>query len=257
MKTIFCIFVLFAFSFAGNLRSEYDIHYGFAASELGLKNIFGFTATVYPLKTSKSIGFSTGIEYSSKEKKISHALLEETQNLIDNEDEEFIFTSRFRDFEERLSASVLQIPILAKYTGELSYASAGLKIGIPLTLEAKINYSELATEGYFPETNHTLSDLPFQGFGTYKGEPIEAKFTSDVLFTLAVEYGARFEFLDKYAVMMGIFVEHALNNGFSKEKSPRVERTYDEDDAVFKVNYSWNSWRPWSAGVQLKFAFGK
>ncbi|MCL2283054.1 MAG: hypothetical protein FWC26_07025 [Fibromonadales bacterium] len=248
--SILCVSILFAFSLAEKPRFEYDIHYGFGASETGLGNVAGFAATFYPF--TNNFGFSVGVEYLSKEKKRWLASIDETQHLIDNEGDELVFRYRLHNFEEKRSAKVLQIPALFRYIGEFSYGSAGFKIGIPLTTEIRAGYSELITEGYYPEVDYNFTDIPFQSLGHYYGGSFKTKFASDILFVLAVEYGARFEVFDKYAIMLGVFAERAVNDGFSKDFGSKIERVENGNEAVARLNNNWKSWNPWSVGVQFK-----
>jgi len=249
---ILVLSVFFATSFA-QPRLEYDIHYGFGASEMGLNNVAGVAAAVYPF--AKNFGFSIGVEYSSKEKKRGNAILEGSQNLIDSDNDELEFKYRFYNHEEIRSASALQIPIMLRYTHSTYYAACGLKLGIPQTVESKTSYSALVVEGYYPEMDYTFDDLSFQGFGRYGGGAFKTTFESDILFMLAFEYGAKMEITDKTALMLGVFAEHSLNDGFDKDFGPRVERVEENNTATRKLNETWKTWSPWTIGIQLKIAF--
>ena len=248
----FALAIFFAVSFA-QPRFEYDIHYGFGSSETGLNNVAGIAAAVYPF--TNNFGFSVGLEYSSKEKKRLRSILEGSQNMRDNEGDSLVFKYRFYGHEEIRTATVLQIPILLRYTHETYYVSGGLKIGIPQAVEAKTRYSALAVEGYYPEMDYTFDDLRFQGFGRYGSGAMKTTFESEVLYMLAFEYGAKIEMTDKTALMLGVFVERALNDGFNKDFSPRVERDEMGTMGGWHLNESWKTWNPWTIGVQFKISF--
>jgi len=252
-KTCFFALSLFVAAAFAQPRFEYDIHYGFGASEMGLNNVVGIAAATYPF--SNNFGFSVGVEYSSKEKKRMSATYEGSQNLIDNEDDELDFKYRFYNYERIRSATALQIPILLRYTSDAYYISGGFKIGIPQTVESKTSYSALDVEGYYPEVDYTFDDLRFQGFGSYGRGGLETTFESDVLFMLAFEYGAKMKITDNTAIMLGVFVERALNDGFDKDFGPIVERKESGTQAGWNINDSWKSWNPWAIGVQIKVSF--
>lgn len=255
-KTCFFALSLFCVASFAQPRLEYDIHYGFGSSETGLNNIVGIAAAAYPF--ANNFGLSVGLEYSSKEKRYNNAVLEENQNLVDGFDgDELIFIHRFYNHEETRTATAMQIPILLRYTQETYYASAGVKIGIPLTTETKASYSALDVEGKYPGVDYTFKDLEFQGFGSQPGGSFKQEFDSDVLFMLAIEYGAKFEITDNMALMMGVFAERALNDGFDKDFGPKVKRQENGNKATSTVNEAtgWNRWNPWTVGVQFKFSF--
>jgi len=254
-KTCILALSLFCIAAFAQPRFEYDIHYGLGSSETGLNNVAGIAAAIYPF--SNNLGFSVGVEYSSKERKRTKAFLEGSQVLEDSEGDTLVFKHRFHNHEEIRTATALQIPILLRYTKETYYISGGLKIGIPQTTQSKTSYSALDVEGYYPEMDYTFDNLPFQGFGRSGGGSFKSKFDSDLLVMLAFEYGAVFVITDNMRLMMGVFVESSLNNGFDDNFGPRVEWLQDGNTATSQVNdmSGWKTWNPWAVGVQFKFSF--
>ena len=252
MKVILILCSVFSIAFAQTFY-EIDANYKLGISELGLGTAPGFALSIYP---SKKLGFSAGIEYSSRQKTKTSEQSGENPIAQDDEGHPFIFKYSIEKYKEILSAKVLQVPLLFKYRNESYYASAGLKIGAPVKINAEISYENFKTEGCYPEFNGCITTPHFKGFGEQNDSSFAMKINSKTMFMLAFEYGMVMSLSDNINILAGIYADYSLNKGISRKSAPIVERVEIEDEVVLKMNDYWKSWRPWSIGIELKVAFG-
>jgi len=232
---------------------EMDVNYKLGFSELGLNTAPGFALSIYPMK---KLGFSAGIEYSSRQKTKTSEQSGENPPTKDDEGHDFIFKYSIENYKEVLSAKILQVPLFLKYRNESYYASAGLKIGAPIKTNADISYENLKTEGCYTEFNGCISAPDFKGFGEQEDGSFPKKKPSKTTVMLALEYGMVMNLSENINILAGVYADYSLNKSFSEKSVPIVERVEIKDEVVLNKNDTWKSWRPWSIGIELKVAFG-
>jgi len=234
---------------------EFDVHYGIGASDMSLYNAPGAAVSFF---FNKNAGVSAGIEYSYRQKTKTGSFSGENALAEDSEGDSFYLRYSVDKYKENFSAKVWQVPILFKYRDKFLYGSAGLKIGLLQNINAKTSYEGFETKGYYPDYNGTLSAPLYQGFGKHPNSSFQTKISSKTLFMLSSEYGLRKELNDNFHLLVGLFADYSLNEGFDRNPLLRVERNENEKTggATLKVNDSWKSWKPWSLGVQVKLTFG-
>ncbi len=231
---------------------EIDVHYGFGASELAFNSVPGFAVSLYPIK---NVGFSLGLEYSWRWRTKTNEQSGTNPIILDNSGDSLIFNYKIDSYKEELYGQILQIPILLKYSNDLYYTAAGLKIGITQKANANINYRGLKTEGYYPEYALTLTEPLFQGFGMQRDTSYKTKISSKkTSVMLALEGGIKLKLNDNFALLAGVFADYSFNKVFDRDL-PLVERVENSDGAAVVVNSTWKSWRPWSVGAVIKLSF--
>jgi hypothetical protein len=233
---------------------EFDVHYGFGASELSFNSVPGIAISIYPIK---NFGFSAGIQYSLRWQTKTSEPSGTNPVTIDGEGDSLIFKYAMSKYEEKLSGKILQFPLLLKYNNDLYYASAGVKIGAAQKSSVNASYSGLETKGYYPQYNLVLSAPVYQGFGVQKDSAFKIEISSKNLIMLAVEGGIKLKLNDNFAMLAGIFADYSFNKGFNKNSLPVIERIENKNSngASIVVNDSWKSWHPWSIGIAVKFSF--
>jgi len=229
---------------------EFDLNYGFGASELSFNSVPGVAISIYPIK---NFGFSAGLQYSWHWQTKTSTIIDTTKT-IDSENEPFIFRYSINKYKEDLTGRILQVPILLKYSNDSYYAAAGVKIGAVQKARANISYSGLETEGYYPKYDLTLTAPTFQGFGLQKDSSFTTKISSKKLIMLNVEGGVKQKLNDNFAMLAGIFADYSLNKGFNRDLKPAIERTENLNGVSLTANDKWKSWKPWSVGVVVKFS---
>jgi len=233
---------------------EFDINYGFGASELSFNSVPGFALSIYPID---HFGFSAGLQYSWHwQKKISEQKLIGTNPVTtDSDGDSLIFSYKINEYEEKFIGRILQVPLLLKYSNDLFYFGAGVKIGAVQKARANVSYKGLETEGYYPQYDLTLNEPALQGFGKQKDSSFTTKISSKKLIMLAFESGLKLKPSDNFAILLGIFADYSFNKGFDRDLNPVIERKESSNGAIIAANDRWKSWRPWSVGAQIKLAF--
>jgi len=232
---------------------EFDLNYGFGASELSFNSVPGIAFSIYPVK---NFGLSAGLQYSWRWQTKTGSITDSTKTK-DSDGDSLIFRYHIDEYKEKLSGRILQIPILLKYSGDSYYASAGVKIGVVQKAIADIDYSGLETQGYYPKYNLTLSDFEYRGFGKQKDSSFKTELSSKNLIMLAMESGVKLRFNNNFALLLGIFADYSFNRGFRRDSKSTIERieTKNSNGASLAVNDRWKSWQPWSIGLAAKLSF--
>jgi len=251
-KILFTLLFLVQTIFAQTLY-EFDVNYGIGASELLFNSVPGFAISIYPIE---NFGFSAGLQYSWRWQTKTGSI-KDNSNSVDSEGDSLILRYSIDKYEERLSARILQVPLLFKYGNDLYYVAAGMKIGAVLKANSNVDYSGLETEGYYPKYNLALSAPAYQGFGAQEDSAFKTKLSSKKLIMLALEGGLKLKFNDNFAMLTGVFADYSFNKGFKRNLGHVIERVENQNSsgAILEVSDRWKSWRPWSVGVIAKFSF--
>jgi len=232
---------------------EFDVHYGFGASELSFNSVPGVAISIYPIE---KFGFSVGVEYSSRWQTKANAQSGVNPITIDSEGDSLIFKYSIDRYSEELYGKILQVPIMLKYNDEFYYTAAGIKIGTVLSSGADISYRGLKTWGYYPQYKlDSLTEPLFQGFGEHRDSTLKTEKSSKTLIMLALEGGVKLKMSDNLTLLAGVFADYSFNKGFDKSLPPVIERVEDLNGASLVASDTWKSWQPWSVGVVLKVSF--
>ncbi|MCL2206546.1 MAG: hypothetical protein FWB90_00435 [Fibromonadales bacterium] len=250
-RIIYAIFLFPTLIFAQTIY-EFDVSYGFGASELSYNSVPGAAFTIYPIE---KFGFSAGIQYSLRWSSKTSPQKGANPITVDSEGDSLIFKYSIDRYKEELYGKILQFPIMMKYSDDSYYTAAGLKIGKVLNVGADISYKGLKTEGYYPEYNLTLTEPFFQGFGNYKDSTLKTKNSSKILAMLALEGGVKLKVSENFTLMAGAFADYSFNKGFEKSLAPTIERVETPSGVKLLANNTWKSWSPWSVGAVVKISF--
>ncbi|MDR2594671.1 MAG: hypothetical protein LBC87_07880 [Fibromonadaceae bacterium] len=234
---------------------ELDVNYGFGVSELSFNSVPGIAFSIYPIK---NFGISAGVQYSYRwQTKTSKYINDSNPAIRDSDGDSLILIYSIKKYEEELSGKILQVPILLKFSNDSYYAAAGVKIGALQKANVSVDYSGLETKGYYPKYNLTLPIPPEQGFGPQKDSAFSTKISSKNPIMLAAEGGMRAMLTDNFSMLIGIFADYSVNEGFNRDLKPMIERIENKNRsrASIVANDRWKSWRPWSVGATAKFSF--
>jgi hypothetical protein len=231
---------------------ELDLYYGIGYPDFSFNNA-PISVSIYPWRY---VGFSTGVEYSARQKKRSSENIGADVDIIDNDGDQLIFTYHIDKYKEKLSTKILHIPILLKYRSNWFYTAAGVKIGIPQDVNVQVSYEGLVTEGYLPELYAELKDLPHLGFASQPNNSFTTEISAKTLLMLAGECGVRIRLGGNFALLLGAFADYSLNKSFDRELQNAVKWIEYIDEASITVGDSWKSWQPWGVGGAAKLSFG-
>jgi hypothetical protein len=137
--------------------------------------------------------------------------------VVDSEfGDEFDFQSTFTGYEEKQVVTFLQIPAMAQYQGyvgqKMFYVAGGLKVAVPLISGYSYSSSKLVNTGTYSEENIVYDDLPFRGFGTFKGKNDDGDLNLKVAVLLALEGGMKFSINNALSLYLGVYVDYGVNN---------------------------------------------
>ena len=233
---------------------EADIGYGIGIPEFHFSNA-PLAFSVYPWKY---FGFSTGLENSMRKKIEKYENVEESINTINSYGDNLVFTYHFDKYSEELTTQILQVPVMLKFRSDYFYTAAGIKIGIPEHVRARMSYEGLRTEGCLPEFSLCLDNVEELGFTAHQDSSYEEKIRAKLLLMLAFECGARIKLSKHFALLLGAFADYSLNKGFDRGLQETVEWVEHVHEAHVHISDGWRKWQPWSAGgiVKLSFIFG-
>ena len=174
------------------------------------------------------------------------------------------FQSVVTDFEEKTSAMMLQIPVMAQYNFlNMFYAAAGFKIGLPASgkFDSKGSFNNTAIVQY---ENAVYTDRNL-GLGMWTGADGEMDGTFDykASFMLALEAGAKFDVGATSTLYVGAYLDYGLNNiSKASDVNGFVNYTFKGVTAE-RENFTVNSAtlysdkiNPLSVGVRVRYAFG-
>ena len=180
--------------------------------------VTGAEASLYRAK------YATNEPYSGKDYAMSG-----TMEIIPGND--FEFSYEYQDYTEKQSALYLQIPAMVQFQTGRFFASAGIKIGIPLGSNYDITAADLTTSGYFPAENQTYNDFPDYGMGTIGAISYSGNLDQSIHYAVALEAGGQWFLGKRTNLYVGAWLDYGLNNlsktGALGIKKPVVE--YDHN----------------------------
>lgn len=127
----------------------------------------------------------------------------------------FDFAYTYSNYEEKLSAVMLNIPLMLQFqtTGKVAFVAAlGGKIGFPLCSQVTTN-GDLYTTGYFLGTKVLYyDDLPLNGFSRYNVSNQKSDVALKPSFMLSAEIGSKWHLNEVWSIYTGIYFDYGLNN---------------------------------------------
>ena len=145
-------------------------------------------------------------------------------------DEFFVFSYHYQNYTEKQSAMFLQIPVMAQFQTGRFFASAGIKIGIPVSGKFDLTATQLETSGLFGE-NQPYDDLPDYGFGNFDAPSYSGKLDTGIQYAAALEAGGQWFLGKRTNLYVGAWLDYGLSNlsktGALGLKKPVVEYDYN------------------------------
>jgi hypothetical protein len=196
----------------------------------------------YTYSVSSAWGIVSGLEMKWYNAIVDVNNFEDRTKMVyfyDDRVEVMYFDSRLSGFNERQTAQILQIPLLAEYRfadyGHKWFVAAGAKIGFNASSKYTTTASQLVTSGYYFESGQAFHDMPEQGLVTRDNVSWSGKldFGLSVIFT--AETGVRIEATPHLGIYTGIYFDYGRIGVPSKSETGVI--TYDPDNpGVFIYN---------------------
>jgi hypothetical protein len=149
----------------------------------------------------------------------------------DDNVEVMYFDSRLSGFNERQTAKMLQIPLLAEYRftdySHTWFVAAGAKFGFNASSKYTTTANRLVTSGYYPESGQTFHDMPEQGLVTRDNVSWSGKLDFGFSLMFTAETGVRIEATPRLGIYTGIYFDYGRVGVPSKSETGVI--TYDPD----------------------------
>jgi len=260
-------------------RHEFSIGIGGGLSTLNYspssgdskKGIGGGISLGYTHFLTKELGLVSGLEYSLYKARVENAgLTGILTNLTDLSDQEtFDFKSEISKYEEKQTASYLNIPLMVQYQrGQKNkfYLTAGVKIGIPISGSYK-SKGDFVNQGFFHESGIWTSTPEFMGFGDYLNKEVKSDMDFKLAYIASIEIGLKFSLTENKAIHIGVYFDYGLNN-IVNTKNNFIKYNLANNKAEFSNNSILSSYTnenikitdkviPMAVGLKIKYAFSK
>lgn len=192
----------------------------------------------YRITNNWSIG--SGFEMLNIGSDYSMEALSDSYTANDGEDD-FIFHTMVNDYNETQSISFLCIPITLMFQslierGNSIYASAGLKVGVPIVQNIDVSTS-FNNYGYYPKWENPIKDDPyFMGFGDFESDNAEGELKVNTLYSVLLETGIKWFFRVNMNLYSGVYCDYGLNNIQRKSNNRIIQ--YNNIEPSEYIHYS-------------------
>lgn len=259
-------------SSAQEKRQEVSLSLGAGIADLGFETLIGNCESSvgwgiglgYKYNINSWWSLNMGLELSIYNSAFKGKSFQDSYTANDGQ-EDFEFSTQIASYEETISAMYLNVPVMIQYEMENGlYASAGLKVGMPMSASSSISNVSVTNTGYYSDINITYDQLKFRGFGTFdlpeKSQDLELKLSASVSF----EFGYKMYFSKQMNLYAGVYVDYGLLD-VAPDKDVRFVDYADGVENCFEVNSALNStdgngtplldkMTPMSLGLKLRMA---
>ncbi len=272
MKKILSLFIATSLStsvFAQlDLKHELSANVGFGISSLrydidqgSVSQNTGYTFGVgYYLKCTEnwSIGLGLGVDYYSSTYTADvlngYTLSKNLYNYP------FDFHYTYTGYEEKVEATTLSIPLMARFEYPFGAVAlqlaAGFKLGVPVSSSYSASGS-LTTKAYFPEVNVWVDNKPDHGFVTDAAVNAGGELELSPSVGISVQAGVKYALNDgRSALALLGYFEMGLNNMINGNQAPVVWRDSDPlEYSSIATSTSNNQLYPMAVGAKVCYLF--
>lgn len=213
----------------------------------------GFTLnTAYSYFFAPNWGLQTGIGIQSFGASSIMNLTTEMSD-VDSEGDNYLFTTYYRNWQERQRALLLDIPLAVQFRCPISkklklLASAGANISIPVSATFKITGGEIQTTGNYTQWHLELTDIPTEGYTT-TAQRYSGKLSLKPVYMGIVDIGMLYKLSEKMDLYVGGYANYGLNNAIT----PDTKYIYQKDgvyNGLF-ASEQVNAVKPISVGLKV------
>jgi outer membrane protein OmpA-like peptidoglycan-associated protein len=262
--------------FAQN-RHEYSLYAGGGLSSFGYKaavgeherGVGGFGGLGYSYFFSETFGLRSGVElafYSSRYSINRFSIRYLTADIIEDP---FEFRSTISNYEEKHSATLLKIPLMAQLQFGDRYKfffAFGGKVSFPLEGDFEGSIARLENSGFYALEGYEYSSQYFMGFGEHIANSSKGSANFNTTFFASVETGVKFRLKDGLWLYAGGYLDYGINNMLKRGTlSEFVEYNAEKPIEYFTSSILTSRYgnqglvekmRPMAFGLKLQFAFG-
>jgi len=228
-----------------------------------IDNSFGYGFGIgYSYFLSKKWGLSTGLEYAFYKNKISLFNFSNAYETMDILNNPITYNTKVENYSEKLFIGILNLPISVLYqTGgnHKFFASAGLKLGLPVFAKYCGGSSVLTASGYYPAYDQTEIWQNDLGYGVFNINEKNGKLDLGVSVMGTFETGVKWNTSIGTALYTGVFVDYGFNNVLNNYYSKKQFMEYNHDMPCQPVMNTacvlTDRLSPLAFGIKVKFSF--
>jgi outer membrane protein OmpA-like peptidoglycan-associated protein len=216
---------------------------------------------------NKNWGISTGIEinYNQNSFKLNDGNTISNYE-VDDETSAFEYRVTSSNYKESQHFISFAIPVLAQFRTPISahsewYFAFGGKVLLPGKLNSKASADELQLNGYYPDVNLLIDDLPSHGFGKVNNWEDKTSSSLNTIFLLSLETGVTFKLKENIQLYTGIYADYGLSD-LAKDNSDNNIVAYDPNginntqaNGVVGNRKIVQETKYLAAGIQLKLGY--
>lgn len=176
-----------------------------------------------------------------------------TEPKVDQEGDKYDLRTNYGNWQENQNALFFEIPLVAQFKSTLSQkfrllASAGFKIGIPISTSYKTTGGMIQTTGFYKEWNVELSDLPQYGLST-TSTSFQGNYSLKTTGMAVADLGTLYKLSNKADLYIGAYFNYGLTNVLN----PDSKLIYQQDgkyNGILASNQT-SIVKPTSLGVKV------
>jgi outer membrane protein OmpA-like peptidoglycan-associated protein len=211
----------------------------------------------------KNWGISSGVEYAFYQRETSIDGFLDAYQTSDIFNNPIVYRTRVDYYREKQFAGLLNIPLSLLYqtgNGHKFYASAGLKLGLPVYGKYRSSNSLLTASGYYPDYDQTEIWQNDLGYGVFNMEGNTKKLDLGVSLTGTLETGVKWNIGTGTSLYTGVFMDYGFNNTLQGDYPEKHLAEYNRHEPGRPVMNSacvlTDRLAPLAFGLKLKMAFG-
>ena len=283
MKRIFILFGVLALALGAqaqyNQKSNYigfNVNGGFNTmmfkpTDGSYLPLYGFGSGLrYTHFFGRHFGIGLGAQYYNSLSVAIYDYTEVTPGLThpDNPGVTYDLSATYKDWYEKQNFRYLTIPLEFYWRapmGERWFFLFGLgaEFVLPLHGEYSPYNGSYKTEGYFPATGHTVSDMPEHGFRTYNSEDVDGSEFSVAPWGVNViaDLGFNYSLSNHWGLYIGLYGGFGLTNMLDSVSTEPLALINEDDASKLDYNGTFGSdqidaLRLLNAGIKLGINFG-
>lgn len=236
------------FSQQVSVQANFGINSGIQYQYEGFNSDNGFSFDVgvnFGLYITNNFAVESGLHYGRYTSSFNiPKVITEKSNEIDFRGSAFQLKNTIKGYKEENKLSTFMIPLMFVYEipfhsnrDNKFYVSSGVKYIMVLGQERTTQIGELAVEGYYPDRNLLVDDLPSAGFGKvndFKAKDSTKQIEGSLAF--ALETGVSL-FLGGKRMYSGVYFNYGISN-FNKNETAVAETIvkYNPKEITKKTN---------------------
>lgn len=257
--------LVFIFAVSGQEKHELSIVGGGGVSVLRYSTDIGsFTPSIgglfgvgyhYFFHPQWAIG--TGAELSLYRSKLKANQFENVLFGINDLENDLIdYHTDVVSYVEKQRALYVTIPLVAQFQTKghrKFYASAGARLGIPVSEKYKGSKATFVNKGYYPDKENWLESPTFLGYGTFTDKNIDGSYGLKLVIMASLEAGVKWPINEQLSLYTGAYFDYGFND-VVKDKRDKNFIIYNHlEPSEFSHNSILNSSYTNKNGITEKF----